>query len=743
MPQNIKEKEEAQKPYQPNTEEEEILQYLRKRIPVLKDSKKNILGGLNYEDIMKEADREYQPRFLREKQKSGNVILVQDEIKGIRGSRIVSITGKEGTEWRSDISEPLLMVKVQTALSILVDRNPEAIFKAVCEKYQKTSNLGYALWKRSWNIGRSKHQLKLFIFCLCMKGWAIAHTFPRKIVREVEILNELDLDNPEKNKYKKKTIVEYNDIYREVLDPYRTWIDDMTNLTDPWSMDDWYYEKDYSKDTFLREFANYANIDKVKFSSRVSEDDDDINNETKQRDDIITVGFYEGKNKDLYAIYAPSDDVIIYYSPLPNDDKKLSCWWTYWVERDQRTPYGIGLYEMLKHNKVMYDRLKNMTVDQLVMAIYPMLFYSGTNKLAGTGDFIISPGLVKQKLPGTTIEQTQIKYDPRGWESVAKMKEDMDETTGISQTLQGEITGKTLGEVLHAKDAALKRLNIPLANISQALEDEAYISLSWMNQIYSVPEVIEFANKDELKAYVEETGTEPLRIIQKNKENEEGLEIPEVIRFNEKNKFKEYLDKVDDEPSFSALKADFYAQLDLGIEQDREGNLIESKENRFFRVGKDIQIKDLKWEGKIIVQPQSILVPSKELERQRKLELFNLIAPVVQTMMQLLTQGMMEAALAMYKPLKQILEIQDEKSEDWLPEKIIQMAENPEIAQQMQKQQEANDPTKQLFVKPDELAAAKESQAKEQGRSIVPKNEVTNPLRKVMGDMSKVSNRNI
>jgi len=38
----------------------------------------------------------------------------------------------------------------------------------------------------------------------------------------------------------------------------------------------------------------------------------------------------------------------------------------------------------------MYDRLKNMTIDQLVMAIYPMLFYSGTPK-AGEGKITFEP----------------------------------------------------------------------------------------------------------------------------------------------------------------------------------------------------------------------------------------------------------------------------------------------------------------------------------------------------------------
>jgi len=83
---------------------------------------------------------------------------------------------------------------------------------------------------------------------------------------------------------------------REKLDPYRTWIDDMANLTDPFSLHDWNFGKDYDKDTFKLEFGNYANFDKVEYGGRHTEgestESDDANEETKNRDDIVTVGFY-------------------------------------------------------------------------------------------------------------------------------------------------------------------------------------------------------------------------------------------------------------------------------------------------------------------------------------------------------------------------------------------------------------------------------------------------------------------
>jgi len=696
MPQKIEEKPKAVATYSPVGEQKKIQTYLKKRVAVLKDTKKQILNNVNFEEIMKEADREYQPEFLTQKEVKG-VMLIQDEIQGKRGSRIVPISSNEGQEWRSNLSEPTLLVKIQTALSILVDRNPESVFKAITEKYKGRTDIAHALWKRGWTKGKAKRQLKLFIFDLAKYGWAIGRTYPRLVRRDGEILETLDIDHPENNTYRKVQITEFNDVYREKLDPYRTWIDDMTNLTDPFSMDDWYFEIDVSKDKFDAEFGIYANAGAVKFGARKSNEDEteDVNEETKKRQDLVTLGFYESKNKDLYCIWVPDQSIVLYFSPLPNDRKKLSCWWTYWTERDPRVPYGIGLYEILKHNKVMYDRLNNMTIDQLVMAIYPMLFYSGANKSIGDGTITVSPGLIKQKLPGTTIDQVKIDYDQRGSEGVEFQSKRIDENTGITPTLEGQVVGKTLGETLHAKDAALRRLATPLGNIAEALEDEAHIAVSWIPQVFSIPEVLKFTNEKELEAYIEETKRQPSNVIPGNK---------------------------------GSVTADFMPILDLPFEQDREGNLIESPDDRFFEVGKDIKQEMLEWEGEITVEPLSILAPSPELERQGKRELFNLVTPIVQEITLLIKEGDVKSAADIARPLRQVLESDNEDPENWLPAEVVEYEKDPEaFMKNFNQQQQKEQP---LFVNPEEEAAKIEAEAKDGSTPGIPAkpSQLSNPI---------------
>src|SRR3990167_8592479 len=254
MAKKLKDEVKVKEAYVPVGKELEVRNFLHERIPVLKKARKSILndgtGGFDFDQLMKDADREYVPHNLKKKQNPHSVYLEMDETLGIRGSRIVPITGKEGGEWRSDISEPTLFVKVNTALSILMQQNPEATFKATLDKYKPTSSLAKSIWKRSWNLADSKEQMKLFIQNAAKYGWAPGRTYPRLVQRPKDVLIELDIDNPENNKYERRIITEFNDIYREALDPHRTWIDDMANMYDPWSLDDWYFEKDYSKDSF-------------------------------------------------------------------------------------------------------------------------------------------------------------------------------------------------------------------------------------------------------------------------------------------------------------------------------------------------------------------------------------------------------------------------------------------------------------------------------------------------------------
>ena len=446
--------------------------FVTSRIVELQESRENHYG-VNLDTLWAEADRDYVPHRLKSK---GKRVVATDEDKGWRGSMVTL----GGNDWQSDVSKPNPYVKIQTALSILVDQNPSGVFTPTVKKYESTTELIKQLYQRSWEYAKSKIQLKLFVFNLAKYGWAVGRTYPLRIVRKVKVLKEYEPENPSENKYEEKEIVEYNDIFRENLDPRNSWIDDMAKPGNIYSLRDWCWRKRYPLDTFKEEFGKYKFADLVKAGGNTEET---VKGKEKTRESkdqtLVEVLFYENRLKDLFMVIANGVPVVI--EPLPIADakglKKLSCWQTPWTLRHAESPYGIGIYEAMRYDQALQDRIRNMTIDQLTLSIYKMFFFQGTQALTETGDIVISPGVGKQVLDPKNVNWLQVPGPgAEAWQGIEMFKKDLDEASGITDPLTGEVTGKTAFELAQAKEAALKRLKTPLDNILDALNTEGYIS---------------------------------------------------------------------------------------------------------------------------------------------------------------------------------------------------------------------------------------------------------------------------
>lgn len=617
-------------------QDKEIEKFVKLRVDNMQAFRKE----LKIEERWKEADAEYQPH---EQEFSKRRRFESDEETGLR-SRLVPVKD-EANDWRSRNSDPTLLVKIQTAIAIIVDNNPEGALTVLNKKYENKTALAYALWKRNWNVSNAKEVYKKYVFNLAKYGWAPGRTFPLKVAYEKEVLTESNEGDPSKNVYEKRTNVWYNDVAREALDPFRTWIDEQSKPYDDYSTNDWYYEKDYSYDGAMVEFGKYANFKKfIPYARdlRQSYVDDDSDSgkddENKERQDIITIGFYENRLKDLFVIRVPKIGAVIHSCPLPNDDGYLSLWHTPWILRSSERPDGISLWETIKQKKGLYDKMQNMTMDQLVLSIMKMFFYTGTNNLVGDGKIKITPGRGFQIINGK-IDWMEVPGPGKdAFDGLQFLKKGMDDDSGITPTLQGETKGQTLGQDMISKEASLKRLKTPVDNIADAIEQDAYITLSWMSQLYSTPEIKSFTTEDEIRAYEQESGVSANVTMASGVNDVTGEAV-------------------------GPFASTFYPQLNLQMEQQGD-KLIESTKDRFFQVNKDIPAGDLKWRGIFKVIPKSIISSSAELEKQRKMEVFNIMAPLLAQPPELYA-----------KPIKQLLVINEEKVQDWLPDTWVQYLE--------------------------------------------------------------------
>lgn len=610
-------------------EQRENFEFVKSRIVELQQGRQTQFGT-NIETIWKDADENYIPHRLGT---TGRRVLVADEEKGLRSSYVT--IGGDKKKWQSDISQPNPFIKIQIALSILVDQNPTAVFNPGAKKYQKTTQLIQQLYKRSWEVGKSKQQLKLFVHNLAKYGWGCARTYPLLLQRNVRNLVEYNQEEPDKSVWENKTVTEFNDVYRENLDPWNVWVDDTAKPNNEFSIRDWCFRKVYPYDTAKEEFGRYKFWKHVtpggtvtkRISGKVSKQVEEY-----QEKDLVEIYFYENRIRDLLMVIANNTPIVIEPLPISDEDgvKKLSLWQTYWQLRNTETIYGVGIYEAIRYEHALLDRIRNMTVDQLTLSIRKSFFYQGTEGVMEGGTIEIEPGVGKQVIEPQKINWVEVPGPGReAWEGIDRFKASLDEASGITDPLMGVVTGKTAFEIAQSKESALKRLKIPLDNIIDALEQEGYISIAVMQTLYSIPEVYSITDPQLIEEYLKEIGSDP-----------------------------ELYDENVDTFGNRIIKTRVPRELPLTIEEDNEGNLIETKEIRFLRV----KPKYLKWSGVINIKAQSILTPSKQLDKALTLEMYNLLIPILAQPPQLYGKIAKDIIKLYDKDPKDIL------SEEWMNE---------------------------------------------------------------------------
>ena len=458
------------------------------------------------EKIWKQADADYTPHQLGTVSKSKKV-LVENERTDV--STYVSL---EKDQWRSKEAKNDPYIKIQTAISILFDRNPEAIFEPESKQYEANTKLLEQLYHRTWTDTRigAKRELRKFIFNLGKYGWSPARRYYKHIVRkDMDVVKNFDTQT--KNfVYEKKDIVDMDDVYFEAKSPFDCWIDDMARPDDPLTRRDWMWREVWDKENVINVLGQEI-ADQIDFS-QISEIE---NSETtygaaKQMNrytstNLAVIWFYENRLINKYII--SWNDKLLKSVPLSTirDDVQLSLVDTYWTFRDMFSPYGIGINEIMRSNKVMLDRVRNMTIDQVVLSIYKMIFTSNAEQLddEGNDNVSIDPGKIKKVIDPKNISFFEVPGPGQdAFNMIAMLEKDAEDDTGITKTLEGEITGKTAFEIDQAQQGALKRLNTPLRNIKSALEWDALLCVNTMQMIYSIPKVKSLVDPELIANYV-------------------------------------------------------------------------------------------------------------------------------------------------------------------------------------------------------------------------------------------------
>jgi hypothetical protein len=508
--------------------------------------------------------------------------------------------------------EPIAFSKIMIATSVLAGKLPDATVVCDDKVYGKAM---YELWKRNWSMtgANGSNTLMLTYQNLFTYGWAAWRVYPRRVQVKRNGVDKILFD----------------DVYREPLEVTRTWLGVGFNNGDVWSQSEVYYEKDMPKDDFFTMYPEAKkNKKKLEYCS-VSEEAKDENSEKVHTS--VTIGYYENVLMNRYIVVCGK--MKIYDGELPNDGSHGSVVVARCFQKNMNDPYGVGLYEMMRGNTAIYTYINSLNAQQVEAEIFPLLF--GAQIQNGTASYKRGPNIVNPKHPGTDIDVVKTSGNvQQGIIYADKQKLAIEENTGVNNIVAGTQSETTLGSTVILKEAAYNRLTPPKNSMVSGLEQDAHIANTWMRQIYPVDKIFMIDSQDQLAEFAKQN--------------------PDY--------FIESQDVLDDNGIPVGMVAAASPNLRLNFDFSPEGQIMENVDTR--QISAKGLFDELKNTGHIsdyinfIIDPDSMLLPSLEIQRQTYMALFPVITNQITLIYSMRNQDP-EAAASQLMALEKLLDIQN------------------------------------------------------------------------------------
>lgn len=545
--------------------------------------------------------------------------------------------------WMSDNSQPIVWAKIESAVALLVAKNPAVDVIEQDSQFEQKAKVIEALYNVSWEKGNGRQQLVKFVRSLAKYGFVVGREYHRYKKQKINVMVDYD---PDENRHmiEERDKVIFDEPYFEVLPIRDCWFDYKARPYDEDSMRDWCWTVLYDYSTFEKEFpkSKYPNAEGISGHS-------ESNSSVKSKSDIddsvngfkVRLWFYEDKENDQFII--TDGMVLLYEGPLINHE--LSCVTAMWNMRHEHTIYGVGLPEILENNQEMLDKIMNMSLNQIILSISATGFYGGLGDVKAT-DMILEPKLKKLR-DSDKINFVKIpSIDSTVFNMLEVIKNDADEFSGITKSLSGEQVGKTLGEAVLNREAGLRRLSLPLGNIEFALERHAKLRINNIQLIYSRPQASQEIVND-------------MGLVLSEKLWQEYKE--ERVRLGQGHP--SFVQKFPDNPQTGQLFKNSFRKERLPLEKTEDGKLETTEQDKWLEITPD----EIEGEFDVKIRAFSTLPMSQTLEESKALETFNLIAKLPYT--------------DIYKAQRRLLKKRKEDPDDWMITED-QILQNQQAAEQ-------------------------------------------------------------
>lgn len=533
--------------------------------------------------------------------------------------------------------EPIAFSKIMIATSVLAGKLPDAEVLADDKVYGRAA---YELWKRNWTLkgANGQNTMEIVYQNLLTYGWAAWRVYPRRV--------QVPRNGVDK--------ILFDDIYREPLDPNRTWLGIGYTHGDYWSKFEIYYEKDMPKEEFFEKYPEARKSPKLLDYCSVSTEATAENYEKSKTS--VTIGYYENVLANRYIVKCGK--LVIYDGEMPNDESYGSTVVVRCFQKNPNDPYGVGLYEMMRGNTAMFTYINSLNAQQVEAEIFPLLF--GPQVQNGTATYKRSPNVVNPKTPGSTIDVIRTTGNlAQGISFADKQKVDIEENTGVNNIVAGQNAESTLGSTVILKEAAYNRLTPPKNSVIDGLQTDAHIALSWMLQTYPYDKIFQIDSDEALAEFARQN---PNYFI----------ESEAVIG--------------DDGIPTGSFMVAASPNLRLNFDFNENGDIMEDIPTRTISAkGLFDELKNHGHESKyleFVIDGDSMLLPSLEIQKQTFMALFPVISNQLTLIFSLRNQDP-EAAASQLKSLEQLLKIQRLNIFDFIQKKDYDaiLANQPSIVQ--------------------------------------------------------------
>ena len=544
-------------------------------------------------------------------------------------------------------AEPIAFSKILVAASAIAANVPDgdtySTNKIKARAYKE-------LWKRSWSVSEMNgaNTLSTSVQDILTFGWGAWRIYPKQEVVDKTI-----------NGKKTKKII-FDDIFREPLDPRRTWLGLSYKVTNNTNRPEVLYEVDITKEEYDKLKKRMGKRSKESASVSLEAQKEDSNKSTTH----VTLSFYECPADNRYII--ASDSICFYDGEMPNDEVYGGVVVGHAFVADTKNPYTVGLYEMIRGNAAVFNYINSINAEQVVAEIEPLLFASG---ITGQGDLTYKRGANKiNSLPaGAKIEKMLTTGNVTlGINYADKQKLDIEDLTGVNNIVSGSSSETTLGATVILKEAALNRLIKPRNSLKQMLENDACIFFSWLEQDQVNPREFIFANEEEVQSFVE---------ANPSFQHEQGENIE-----SETEQYDEFGVPLIETTGYSVMSSqkvpltfDYSQEEDNQMQEFGQPTVNVSKSSMLSSIY-GMESEDKMGYDKVLlkIDANSMLQPSAEIQKQTAMQLYPLIQQAIQLIFGLAKQDPIQAVVQL-KSLETFLEVQKENIFNYIPKQQYDM----------------------------------------------------------------------